>query len=286
MLYRADGLIGFEVRTTDGSSGTIRDLYFDDESWTIRYLVVDTGSWFSGKLVLISPQALSAIDRNSRSFSVNLTQQQIKDSPSVDSEKTVSRYHEELVSQYYGWAPYWVNPLGIYPLAGIYMYPPYPIGTPEGQERLSGSATRGLGDDALLAGDVDRSKDIHLRSFKEVNGSGLLATDGDIGEQDDLLIDDESWRITHLVVDCRQWWPGGQVLIDRGMIEDIRWIDHKIVIGMSVEEVKQAPAYDKEMEITDQYKSEISNYYQRIAAHKHSLRSLAKNDGAEQQNSL
>lgn len=271
MLYRADGLKGSELRTKDGASGSIQDLYFDDASWTVRYLVVDTGSWFSGKRVLISPQAMSGTDHNAGVLTLNLTEQQIKDSPGWDSETTVSRYHEERLSQYYGWAPYWVTPAGIYPWAGIYTYPPFPAGTPEAQERIHGAY--GSSADDLRRADVDRSRNIHLRSFKEVKGYGLRATDGDIGELDDILIDASSWRITHLVADSRTWWPGGQVLVDRGMVEDISWSEHKILVGMTQDEIKQAPAYDSHMTMDDAFLSKLSNYYQRIAAHRQTLRS-------------
>ncbi|HET9236644.1 MAG TPA: PRC-barrel domain-containing protein [Oligoflexus sp.] len=271
MLYRADGLKGSEIRTRDGASGSIEDLYFDDVSWTVRYLVVDTGSWFSGKRVLISPQAMRGVEREGGPLTLDLTEQQIKDSPAWDSETTVSRYHEERLSQYYGWAPYWVTPAGVYPWAGIYTYPPFPAGTPEVQERISGAQGSYAND--LRPGSVDRSQDIHLRSFKEVKGYGLRATDGDIGELDDLLIDASSWRITHLVADSRKWWPGGQVLVDRGMVEDISWSEHKIVVGMTKDEVKQAPAYDSQMKMDDAFLSRLANYYQRIAAHRHTLRS-------------
>ena len=49
----------FEVVATDGRSGAVDDVYFDDLSWMVRYIVVDTGRWVSGRRVLISPRFVS-----------------------------------------------------------------------------------------------------------------------------------------------------------------------------------------------------------------------------------
>jgi uncharacterized protein YrrD len=266
MLYRADALTRIGIQTVDNAVGHIKDLYFDDQSWVIRYLVVDTGTWLSGRQVLLSPEALTGLKPDLGAFSTNLTFQQIKDSPDVDSEKTVSRHQEDLLSEYYGWSPYWVTPLSAFPWPGIYTYPPYPSGISRARELVTGSMPSGIGEEARNRVDAMRREEIHLRSFQEVKGYGLRATDGDIGELDDLLIDSADWRVTHLVADSRKWWPGGQVVIDKGMVDDISWEDRKILVAMTQEEVKHAPAYDRYMSLTETFQKDVSDYYQKIAA--------------------
>ena len=84
-----------------------RSFYFDDHHWTIRYLVADTGNWLISRQVLISPHALAAINREKRSISIRLTKKQIEESPSLDSDKPVSRQFEDAYHRYYGLPAYW-----------------------------------------------------------------------------------------------------------------------------------------------------------------------------------
>src|ERR1700719_2971350 len=98
MLRTASHLKGTSIAATDGEIGSVQDLYFDDHSWTIRYLVVDTGTWLPGRQVLISP--LSVREAGDKIL-VDLTQEQVKRSPSVESDKPVNRQQEEAIGGYY-----------------------------------------------------------------------------------------------------------------------------------------------------------------------------------------
>jgi hypothetical protein len=60
----------------------------------IRYLVVETGKWLSHRSVLISPRAISQPDWSEKIFPAAITQEQVKNSPSIDTHKPVSRQHE------------------------------------------------------------------------------------------------------------------------------------------------------------------------------------------------
>src|ERR1017187_9119041 len=95
MLQNITQLIGHKLAASDGEIGHVKDFYFDDQSWAVRYLVADTGSWMPGRLVLISPHALGAFYQGGRVLLVNLTRQQIENSPLIESHKPVSRQYEE-----------------------------------------------------------------------------------------------------------------------------------------------------------------------------------------------
>ncbi len=100
-------LMGFTMGATDGEIGKVKDFYFDDVTWTIRYLVVETGNWLSNRKVLISPEALLQVDWANETFPVNLTKEQIKKSPDVDTDQPVSRQHEMELYTHYPWTNYW-----------------------------------------------------------------------------------------------------------------------------------------------------------------------------------
>ena len=106
MLNKAKTLNGYKLDSLDGEIGKVNEFYFDDRHWTIRYLVADTGNWLTGRQVLISPYALNSVIKSEKHLSVDLTKKQIEDSPSLNTDKPVSRQFEEDYHGYYGWPTY------------------------------------------------------------------------------------------------------------------------------------------------------------------------------------
>src|SRR5271169_4822536 len=107
MLQSSKQLYGDKLGVSDGEIGHVKDFYFDDKSWAVRYLVADTSSWISGRLVLLAPHAFGSLHQDGKVLLVNLTRKQIENSPSIDTQKPVSRQYEEEYYQYYGWPYYW-----------------------------------------------------------------------------------------------------------------------------------------------------------------------------------
>ena len=97
MLWTASGIKGYAILASDGKIGTVADFLFDDDSWLVRWLVVDTGTWLSGRKVLLPPFVLGHADPAKREFSVKLTMAQVKGSPDVNTERSVSRQMESNV---------------------------------------------------------------------------------------------------------------------------------------------------------------------------------------------
>ena len=110
MLSIAKTLKGYQLHGLDGEIGRVKEFYFDDLHWTVRYLVAETGNWLTGRQVLISPYALGAVIQGEQDIAVELTKKQIEGSPSLDSDKPVSRQFEDAYYQYYGWPMYWGGP--------------------------------------------------------------------------------------------------------------------------------------------------------------------------------
>ena len=90
MLRNIKQLYGEKLRASDGEIGHVKDFYFDDQKWVIRYVVVNTGSWLSGRLVLIAPDAFGNLDQHGSLLLVNLTRQQIENSPPIELHMPVS----------------------------------------------------------------------------------------------------------------------------------------------------------------------------------------------------
>ena len=107
MLRSIRQLYGKTLRTSDADIGHVKDFYFNDQQWVVRYVIADTGTWLLGRLVLISPHAFGNFHQDGDRLLVNLTRQQIENSPAMESHKPVSRQYEEEYNRYYGWPSYW-----------------------------------------------------------------------------------------------------------------------------------------------------------------------------------
>jgi len=241
MLCKANTLKGYSLDSLEGDIGKVKEFYFDDRHWAIRYLVADTGNWLVGRQVLISPYALAAVNKEERHIDIDLTKKQIEDSPSLDSDKPVSRQFEDAYYGYYGWPMYW---------AGPYMWGPYPY----------------IARDRKKWSEYAQSKkewNPNLRSTHDVSGHHIQAPDGEIGHVEDFIIDDETWTIRYLIVDTRNWWPGKKVLISPQWIERVSWSKSKVFVKLTRETIQQSPEYTEESLLTRDYEIGLHRHYNR-----------------------
>ena len=101
-LRSAREVQGYHVAALDGEIGHLEDLFIDDRGWAIQLLGVDTGNWLPGRKVVISPRWLRAIDWGRRTIEVDLSRQQVKDSPEYDPTQVPAESHLEQLAAYYG----------------------------------------------------------------------------------------------------------------------------------------------------------------------------------------
>ena len=255
MLNSVLHLNGSKIMASDGEIGHVTEAYFDDENWTIRYLVVDTGTWLAGREVLISPyavtQPLGAHSGGGKQIAVALTKQQVGDSPTTETHLPVSRRHEREMSRYYAFPAYWEGG-ELWAMSALPLVPA-PLPTQIESEAEA----------KLREADVP-AEDVHLRSSANITGYDLQATDDSIGHVSDLIFDDESWAIRYLVVDTRNWWPGGKkVLVATQWIDRIDWADKTVFTTLTRDEVKASPAYDEAQIISRDYEERLHASYSR-----------------------
>jgi len=240
MLNKLTTLKGYKLDSLDGEFGSVEQFYFDDRYWTIRYLVANTGGWLAGRQVLISPYALVAAIKAEEHIAVDLTKKQIEDSPSLSTDKPVSRQFQESYFGHYGYPMYWEGPF----IWGAYSYPMR-------NREQSTEPSHG-----------DNDWDPHLRSTDTVSYYEIQAMDGEIGHVADFIIDDETWEIRYLVVDTRNWWPGKKVLVSPHWIERISWDESKVFVNLTREAIKHSPEYTEETLITRDYETGLHRHYE------------------------
>jgi stress response protein YsnF len=240
MLRIVKELYGYNIQATDGDIGEVHDFYFDDQFWTIRYLVVDTSKWLSGRKVLISPVALGEPDWRKRVFPVSLTKEQVKNSPDIDTDKPLSRQHEENLREYYSWPFYWDYEA----IANV------------------GPMMSAQSEKKKIAAEKGR-EDPHLRSTKEVIDYCIHAVDGEVGTVEDFVVEDENWIIRYMVVDTRKWLPGKKVIVFREWIERVSWADSEVYVDLSREEIKNSPEFDPRQPVNREYEERLYDFYGR-----------------------
>ena len=221
MKRNINSLIGYSIEATDGKIGEVEDFYFDDETWKIRYFIVKTGNWLSGRKVLISPVALTKKKWSNELIPVNLTKEQIQNSPDIDTDKPVSRQQEAMLNQHHFWENYWGS--------GSY------------------GGEMGIGNSRpirIKAIDRDPAEDVHLRSMVQVGGYAIYASDGEIGHVADFIIDDQTWQLSDLVVDTHNWIGGKKVLIEVSHIHSISFIDWEVYVNITIAAINDSKLFE------------------------------------------
>lgn len=239
MLRSANEIIGYHIRASDGVLGKLKDVLFDDHSWKVRYLHVDTGRWLPGRQVLLSPESVIEPDWKQRVVAVQLTKQQIENSPDLRTDLPVSRQYEEALARYYQWAPYWMPGSGLF--GGS---PPIPAAS-------------------AASGSPRPRGDPHLRNVKEVKGYEIRARDQRIGHADDFIIDTSGWLLRYLVVDTRNWLPGRKVLISPAWVTRVDWVEGQVGVDHTAEEIRKSPEYDPAESVNREYEQVLYDFYGR-----------------------
>ena len=246
MLRSLKDLEGYTIAATDGDIGRVVDFLLDDERWAIRYLVAETGGFLDGRRVLISPISLRTVDWVGRRVHLALTVEKIKNSPSVETDRPVSRQHERDFYRYYGYPSYW----GDVGLWGIAAYP--------------NLLAAGQYNEAAIQRPDDTSGDVHLRSAREVRGYDIQGSDKAIGHLEDFIVEDEIWALRYLVVDTSNWWFGKKVLLAPQWASTVSWNERKVYVEVSRDFVKNSPEWNMAA-IDREYEARLHEYHGRAA---------------------
>jgi hypothetical protein len=242
MLSQVKSLSGCRLKALDGEIGSVKELYFDDLSWSVRYLVADSGNWLTGRMVLISPNAITDVSIHERSVSISLTKKQIEDSPPLETDKPVSRQFEQIYHAYYGWPQYWATSY---------------TGNSGGLPYIMRGPVIDTGHNS-----EPQHSDMHLRSTNDVDGYHVKAADGEIGHISDFIVDNVTWEIRYVVIDTHNIWPGKHILISPHWVASISWDDSQVLVNVTRETIKLSPEYDRKSDITPEDEAALREYYE------------------------
>jgi hypothetical protein len=97
------------------------------------------------------------------------------------------------------------------------------------------------------------------QTARDVTGFDVQALDGTIGN-----VETASYRhgTACVVVDTDFWIFGEKRLLPAGVIRGVNWDTHTVFLGMSKDEIRDAPEYDE-----DRYRRDLLNYVRDVASY-------------------
>ncbi len=249
MMNSISRIDGATIQAIDGDIGKVTEAYFDDEKWVIRYLVVDTGNWLASRKVLISPYSVAHPVPADGPIRLLLNRAQVQNSPDIDTHQPVSRRQEREVLRHYAYPDYWGGAdlwgVGGFPFLPLMPAVPVLPAVPPSPLQVQMPP-----------------EDVHLRSSADVTGYDIQATDGSIGHVSDFVFDEANWALRYIVVDTRNWWPGGRkVLISPAWIKSISWEMRSVSVQMTRERVKASPEFDESLVLDRDYEQRLHEAY-------------------------
>jgi len=100
-----------------------------------------------------------------------------------------------------------------------------------------------------------------LRSIKQIYGSKLGATDGEIGQVKDFYFEDQNWAIRYLVADTGSWLPGRQVLLSPYSLGRLDPAENVLRVNLTRKQIENSPSIDLHKPVSRQYEEEYYRYF-------------------------
>jgi sporulation protein YlmC with PRC-barrel domain len=89
-----------------------------------------------------------------------------------------------------------------------------------------------------------------LIAARQTYGAALEGISGRLGSLYDILFDDQSWKVRHLVVSIDRWFYGRQVLVDPPMVDHAEWGERKLAVRMTREQIRHCPRAETDLPVS------------------------------------
>ena len=101
----------------------------------------------------------------------------------------------------------------------------------------------------------------HLRSSKVVSRYHVMAVDGEIGQIEDGIVEDQTWTIKYVVSTVGNWWSAKKVLLPTEWILWVSAAESNVYVSLTRNTISTAPAFDPEKPLTDDLEIALYNHY-------------------------
>lgn len=224
MFMSLKQLVGFDVSAIDGHFGTVSDCLISQHDRVVRYLVIDPQKWNPlSQKVLLSPVSVYYINLDKKEINLSITQEQVKTSPGVEEQETVSRHFEAQLYKHYGYGYYWMGT----DLWGVSSDPSV-LKLPTDTDEIGNS-----------------EEEIDLRSIKEITKYSCQCVDGSLHGFQDVIFDSKNWSLPYIVIDIEAALLSDNLSVVRQeALTDIRWQEQKVHIQIDKHQLAANPHYD------------------------------------------
>ena len=100
-----------------------------------------------------------------------------------------------------------------------------------------------------------------LQSIKQLYGSPLGASDGEIGHVHDLYFDDQAWAVRYVVADTGKWLPDRQVLLSPHAFGSGSPARNALRVNLTKKQIQDSPAIETHAPVSRQFEAEYHRYY-------------------------
>ena len=224
----------------DGRIGTVEDFYFDEITWEIRYLLSIPENCLEHMHRLVPCLAIDSIQCDDQSIIVELTRQQIENSPPLRRHQTVSRRYEAEYYSYFGWPPYWEQD------------------RPSASHHCSSRNLRNSKSEDTVA---MHPMYTHIYSASNLYGCTITSHDGISGYVEDLILDTKRWFIPYLQVNTQHDSSNKRILISPDWICQINMSRRAVYTDLPSSLIRQAPEFDPAQTISPEYEARLVWHY-------------------------
>jgi PRC-barrel domain len=100
-----------------------------------------------------------------------------------------------------------------------------------------------------------------LQNIKELYGTKLSASDGEIGHVKDFYFDDKTWVIRYLIADTGSWLTGRLVLLSPHALGKLDQYEKTLHVKLHKKQIEKSPSIESHKPVSRQYEIEYYRYY-------------------------
>ncbi|MBI1172899.1 hypothetical protein GC209_16015 [bacterium] len=234
VLFTMTDLLRFKAVAQDARF-PLTEMFFDPAAGELRHLALDVGGWFDRHEVIVAAQLMGVPDVAHREWPVAIT--------------------KEAISQ----APQWSDPMAAM-IVPIGTMPPIMLGPHGGG---FAGALRRADDGAPVEPQLPGNLRVEgLARLNEWVGLPVLGRDGEVGVLADLVLEPDSHRLSHLVIDTGGFFAAHQMVVPYDLMEGLAADGHHVAMNVTAELLREAPPLDHFDRISRSWLDALRAYYQ------------------------
>jgi uncharacterized protein YrrD len=216
LFHRIRQLRGFHIKDGTREIGNLWGFVIDRHTWTVSHIVVNTGGWFQDQSIIISKQALQKPLLSDKTLPVSLK----CDETGTEHINSVDSNSSPFVTKLKisigipsGWALTRPTPMVAFPVLMARSF----------YEKVPGLSTE------------DQQDDTHAQSCRDIVGCQIHSMDGMVGTVNDLLLDDDCWKIRYVVLDTGRWFSGRKVIVSTLWLRYMNEDERTLIVSRTVQ---------------------------------------------------